>query len=184
MRVSRIAIVLLVIASLLVLVGCRMAPLGAPSMSNSAAPAIPQAEAGKLTLAGVWARPAPLAGGNGAIYMTVLNGLDQDVQLVSAASTAANVVETHETVEDNGVMKMNMLPDGFPIPAGSALELKPGGKHIMLIGLVQPLNPGDEITVTLNFDTGDVMTVTAPVKDMGGMDAGGMNMGGMATPTP
>ncbi|MEI2726749.1 MAG: copper chaperone PCu(A)C [Verrucomicrobiota bacterium] len=158
---------------------------------------LPQPEAGKLTVVDVRARPAPLAGGNGAVYMTVLNGLDTPVRLVSAASAAADVVETHETMEEQGVMKMVMMPDGFEIPAGAALELKPGGKHIMLIGLAQPLNPGDSFEVTINFDNGETMTLTAPVVEMtmampmGNMQGSDMDMTapmqqgeGMATPAP
>ena len=201
MNFPRIATALLLVASLFVLAACRMAPMapgGAMPMAADATMApLPQPEAGKLTVVDVRARPAPLAGGNGAVYMTVLNGLDRTVRLVSAASMAAEVVETHETVEEQGVMKMVMLPDGYEIPAGEALELKPGGKHIMLIGLAQPLNPGDSFEVTLNFDDGEAMTVTAPVVEMtmsmpmGNMQGSDMDMTapmeqgeGMATPTP
>ena len=193
MKFSRIATALLLVAALFVLVACRIAPMAAPATS---AP-LPQPEAGKLTVVDVRARPAPLAGGNGAVYMTVLNGLDTPVRLVSAASAAADVVETHETMEEQGVMKMVMMPDGFEIPAGAALELKPGGKHIMLIGLAQPLNPGDSFEVTINFDNGESMTMTVPVVEMtmtmpmGNMQGSDMDMSapmqhseGMATPTP
>ena len=193
MKFSRIATALLLVAALFVLVACRIAPMAAPATS---AP-LPQPEAGKLTVVDVRARPAPLAGGNGAVYMTVLNGLDTPVRLVSAASAAADVVETHETMEEQGVMKMVMMPDGFEIPIGAALELKPGGKHIMLIGLAQPLNPGDSFEVTINFDNGESMTMTVPVVEMtmtmpmGNMQGSDMDMSapmqhseGMATPTP
>ena len=204
MKFSRIATALLLVAALFVLVACRIAPMAPGGAMPMAAPAtsapLPQPEAGKLTVVDVRARPAPLAGGNGAVYMTVLNGLDAPVRLVSAASAAADVVETHETVEDQGVMKMIMRPDGYAIPAGEALELKPGGKHIMLIGLAQPLNPGDSFEVTINFDNGESMTMTVPVVEMtmtmpmGATQGGDMDMAApmqhgdagqaMATPTP
>ncbi|MCB9139060.1 MAG: copper chaperone PCu(A)C [Caldilineaceae bacterium] len=128
---------------------------------------------GEITIVNVRARPAPMAGGTGAVYMTVLNGLEEDVQFVSAESPAANVVELHETVNDNGVMRMVPQPDGYPIPAGGSVELMPGGKHIMLIDLVAPLATGSEIELTLNFDNGESMTVTVPVVEMDGMP---MNM--------
>ena len=79
-------------------------------------------------------------------------------------------------------------------------ELKPGGKHIMLIGLAQPLNPGDSFEVTINFDNGESMTMTVPVVEMtmtmpmGATQGGDMDMAApmqhgdagqaMATPTP
>lgn len=151
--------------------GCTALPMqpgGAMNDMNAMATAapLPEPEPGKLTIVDVRARPAPLAGGTGAVYFTVLNGLDTDVQLVSASSPAANVVETHETVSENGVMKMMPLPDGYTVPAGEALELKPGGKHIMLIDVVKPLAPGDELSLTVNFDNGESMELTVPVLDM------------------
>lgn len=200
MKMTRMATALLLVAAMLALAACRMGPVGSMPMASGdaamtePAPA-PQPEPGTLTVIDVRARPAPLAGGNGAAYMTVLNGLDVPVRLASAASAAAEFVETHETMEEQGVMKMVMLPDGYEIPAGAVLELKPGGKHIMLIGLAQPLNLGDSFELTLNFDNGESMTVTVPVVEMtmpmGAMPAGDMDMsapmehgGAMATPTP
>lgn len=181
------------------LAGCTMLPMqsgGAmPGMDAMATEApLPEPEPGKLTIVDVRARPAPLAGGTGAVYFTVLNGLDTDVQLVSAASPAANVVETHETVAENGVMKMIPMPDGYPAPAGEALVLKPGGKHIMLIDVIEPLEPGDELSLTVNFDNGETIELTVPVLDMqmnmqmpdqaDDMEGHGMDHAMEATPTP
>jgi len=202
MKITRTATALLLVAAMFVLAACRLAPAGtmpmAPGDAAMTEPApLPEPEPGQLTVVDMRARPAPLEGGNGAAYMTVLNGLDVPVRLVSAASTVAEFVETHETMEEQGVMKMVMLPDGYEIPAGAVLELKPGGKHIMLIGLAQPLNLGDSFELTLSFDNGESMTVTVPVVEMtmtmpmGNMQGGDMDMsapmehgGAMATPTP
>ena len=154
------------------LAGCSALPMQQPAGAMPGADAmtieapLPEPEAGKLTIVDVRARPAPLAGGTGAVYLTVLNGLDADVQLVSAASPAANVVETHETVAEDGVMKMIPLPEGYTVPAGEALVLKPAGKHIMLIDVITPLAPGDEISLTVNFDNGEAFELTVPVLDM------------------
>jgi len=151
------------------LAGCmpvhQSAPMADMAAMTTEAP-LPEPEPGKLTIIDVRARPAPLVGGTGAIYLTVLNGLDSDVQLVSASSPVANVVETHETIAENGVMRMIPLPDGYTVPAGEALVLKPGGKHIMLIDIVEPLAPGDTVNLTVHFDNGESMEVTVPVLDM------------------
>ncbi len=150
-------------ASLLLwLAGCG--PMRGPQPAAQAT-AAPLPEAGVLAIVDARARPAPLPGGTSAIYFTVLNGLDQPVQLVSAASPAARAVETHETVAEEGVMKMIPLPDGYPVPAGTALILQPGGKHIMLIDLVEPLTPGDTIELTVTFDSGQVFELNVPVLD-------------------
>ncbi len=136
-------------------------------------------EPGKITLMNVRARPSPMAGGNGAVFMMVLNGLDEDVQFVSAVSPASEVVELHETINDEGVMRMVHQPDGYAIEAGGNVELKPGGKHVMLINLVEQLETGNEIELTINFSNGESQTLTVPIVDMQGempMDMEGMDM--------
>lgn len=153
--------------ALLILVGC-VAPM--PGVLTGSSTAVPAHEPvpGHLTVVDAVARPAPIAGGNGAVYLTVLNGLAEDVQLLSASSPAANVVELHETVDDGGVMRMVPHPEGFSVPAGGSVEMKPGGKHVMLIAVVQPLEPGDAVELSLAFSNGDSIALTAPVVDMGG----------------
>ncbi len=129
----------------------------------------PTPEAGVLDVVDVRARPAPLEGGNGAAYMTVRNGLDTAIRLSSAAGDVASAIELHETIDDNGVMKMEPHPEGFEIPPGSVLELKPGGKHVMLLGLGKPLAVGDTFELTLNFEGGEPITLTVPVVEIQGM---------------
>jgi copper(I)-binding protein len=128
---------------------------------------------GEITILNQRSRPSPMAAGNGAAYMLILNGLEEDVQVVSATSPAAAVVELHETIDDNGVMRMVPQPEGFAVPAGGSVELMPGGKHVMLIDLVDPLETGEEIEITLNFNNGESIDLTVPVVQMDGMP---MNM--------
>jgi periplasmic copper chaperone A len=112
------------------------------------------------------ARPSPMTTGNGAAYMKVVNPTEQADQLVSATSPAAAVVELHETVNDDGVMRMVPQLDGFAVPARSVVELKPGGKHVMFIDLVEPWVAGEEIQVTLHFQVAGDIQVTVPVVAM------------------
>ncbi len=83
--------------------------------------------------------PRRWLGGNGAVYLTVVNGTGVPDQLVSATSPLAATVEFHETVNDNGILRMQPQPDGFEIPAGGSLAFQPGGKHIMLVELSQAI---------------------------------------------
>ncbi len=148
--------------------GCTAVMPAAQPMAEAtmqAAP-LPIPEPGKVTVVDVRARPAPLEGGNGAAYFTVLNGLDTPVRLAGATGPIAAAVELHETVNDNGVMKMEPHPEGFEIPAGGVLELKPGGKHVMLLGLTKPLATGDSIDLTLNFEGSDAISLSVPVVEM------------------
>jgi copper(I)-binding protein len=101
--------------------------------------------------------------GNGAVYVTVTNRGGSPDALVGAATEAATSVELHETVHEGGVMKMRPRPR-FEVPAGSRLEMKPGGHHIMLLGLKRDLKPGDTVTVTVTFEKAGRMTVEAPVR--------------------
>ena len=160
-----------------------MMPAGQQMMEGTAAeplPPLPTPEPGILSVIDVRARPAPLEGGNGATFLTVLNGLDTAVRLISVQGDVANFIELHETTNDNGVMKMEPHPEGFEIPAGGVLQLQPGGKHVMLLGLVKPLQSGDSFDLTLNFEGSDAVTVTVPVVEMGA----GMMPSATATPQP
>lgn len=99
----------------------------------------------------------------------------QPARLVSASSPAAGVVEIHEMAMEGNVMRMRALP-GLDLPAGKTVELKPGGLHIMLIDLKQPLEPGKTVPVTLVVESGgkrESLEVKVPVRTLAGQPAGG-----------
>jgi copper(I)-binding protein len=94
---------------------------------------------------------------------------DKGTRLVSASSPVAGVVEIHEMKMDGGVMKMRAIP-GLDLPAGTAVELKPGGYHVMLMNLKQTLNAGESVPITLVFEDADkqrrTLEVKAPVRPL------------------
>ena len=94
----------------------------------------------------------------------------QGGKLVSASSPVAGVVEVHEMAMSGDVMKMRALPNGLDLPAGKAVELKPGGFHIMLMDLKQQLKAGDTVPVTLVIEGADkkreTVEIKAPVRAM------------------
>jgi periplasmic copper chaperone A len=94
----------------------------------------------------------------------------QGGKLVSASSPVAGVVEIHEMAMSGDVMKMRALPNGLDLPAGKAVELKPGGYHVMLMDLKQQLKAGDMVPVTLVIEGADkkreTVEIKAPVKAM------------------
>jgi copper(I)-binding protein len=131
----------------------------------------PTLSPGQLSVIDAVAYPAPLAGGNGAVYFTIYNGTEREQRLVTATSPTAQTIELHESIDDNGVMRMIHHPDGFAIPVGADLTLEPGGKHLMLVGLAAPLEVGDTISVTLHFEDAEPIPLSVPV-DAHGADAG------------
>lgn len=94
-----------------------------------------------------------MSGKNGAIFMSIKNGLDADIKLISASSSVSDSVELHTHKMVDGMMAMTRL-NSIDIPKNSEVELRPGGLHIMLMGLKKPLNVGDSVDLVLNFNTG------------------------------
>lgn len=95
-------------------------------------------------------------------FMIIQNAGADEVALVSATSTAAPKVEIHEVV--NGMMQPKA--GGVVIAPGTEAELKPGGDHLMLMGLTSPVAVGDEVALTLTFSDGQTIDVLAPVKEV------------------
>ena len=87
-------------------------------------------------------------------------------QLVGASTPVAANAQVHETINDNGIMKMRPVA-AVPIPPGQTVTLAPGGYHIMLIGLKHPLAAGQSFPLTLQFAHAPSVTVDVTVRAMG-----------------
>lgn len=123
---------------------------------------------------GYWMRTG-MKDGNSAAYMMLTNFTGKDVALIGASSDAAAAVEIHlSSMGADGMMKMEQQ-ESVAVPAGKALELKPGSYHVMFIGLTKDLAVGDEVTLTLHFDGYDDLTLTVPVQDAANMGGSGMD---------
>ncbi len=85
-------------------------------------------------------------------------------KLVSVSSPVAGLVEIHEMSMDGNVMKMRALPNGLELPAGKPVALKPGGFHVMLLELKQPLKAGDIVPLSLVVEGSDKKRETVDVK--------------------
>lgn len=97
-----------------------------------------------------------------------------NARLVEAKSPVAGVVEIHEMAMENDIMKMRQIP-GLDLAAGRTTELKPGGYHVMLMDLKQPLKGGEQVPITLVFEDDAkkrfTQDVKAPVTALGGGNA-------------
>ncbi len=123
----------------------RLAPLVATALFAVATPA-----GADVTVTEAWTRAIPGQTSTGA-YMRLVSSAD--ATLVEVASPAARIVEIHEMRMDGGVMRMSAV-EKLPLPAGKAVQLSPGGYHVMLMGLREPLKEGGTLPLTLTVVDG------------------------------
>ena len=97
------------------------------------------------------------------VFGAIRNIGDEDLHLIGASSPVSERVELHETVPGGSGTMMQEREDGFIIPAGGELNLEPGGNHVMLMDLTDPITTGQDIQIVLEFDdhTDQVVTVSA-----------------------
>lgn len=117
-----------------------------------------------VTVEDPWGRPSPSSAENAAFYMQLDGAAENDV-LVSASTSACSVVELHETQMSDGVMSMQHLPQGIPVPAGETVALEPGGLHVMCMGVQNPLTAGEMIELELVFENSGTMTIEAEIRE-------------------
>jgi copper(I)-binding protein len=118
-----------------------------------------------------WARATPGMAKNGGAYLTVVNAGKSRDRLVAATADVAKRVEVHTHINDNGIMRMRQV-DGIDLPAGGTIQMKPGGYHVMLIGLHKPLKKGERFPVTLVFEKAGEVKTSVEVRSVGAMGSG------------
>ena len=119
----------------------------------------------RLEITNVWARPGRVDGVS-AIYMNILNGFSESDTLISLSSPITDMVEVHETYEEEDGM-MGMRSAGTIVaPAKSTLLLEPGGLHVMLMQLNRELTEGDSLELTVEFAKAGEITMIVPVQPM------------------
>jgi copper(I)-binding protein len=148
----------------LILSACLVSALAVPAL----------AQTGPITLDHVWARATPPGAKTGAIYMTITDTGAPD-RLTGASTPVAATAEVHETTNDNGVMRMRPVGSLF-IQPGKPVTFRPGGYHLMLTGLKQPLTAGQSFPVTLTFEHAGPVSATVTVEKIGAGSMSGMHM--------
>ncbi len=108
-----------------------------------------------------WARPTVNGQAGGGGFLKITGGAAAD-KLVSASANVSKMVELHTMEMDGNVMRMRQV-DGIAVPAGGTVELKPGGLHIMFMGLTQTLKAGDKFPLTLKFEKAGEVKVDVQV---------------------
>ena len=124
------------------------------------------ASVGDLEIHHAWARAGARTAKAGAAFLSVVSMSGEADRLVSASSAAAEIVELHTHLNDNGVMRMRQV-EAIDIPAGEEVHLAPGGFHIMLIGLTRQLVEGESLDIELVFERAGPVELTVPVMGIG-----------------
>jgi copper(I)-binding protein len=119
---------------------------------------------GHIEINNPWARATPEGAGKGAAYLILKNHGTAPDKLIAAQSQIADRLELHEHIHEGGVMKMRKVSGGIAIPADGTVEFKPGGYHIMLLGLKQRLQEGQRFPMKLTFAKAGEITVDAQVE--------------------
>ena len=133
------------------------------------------APANAIRVTDAWSRPAAAGLPTGVAYLTLVNAGSATDRLMSAASPRAGRVGLHRSVMTAGVMRMDPVPDGLELPPGRPVALKPGGYHLMLVGLKGGLKLGDTYPLTLRFAHARPQTTIVQVRN-GAADMSSMAM--------
>ncbi len=135
----------------------------------------------KVRVENAWARPTtaassmdgmnatpgmpgmPDSGSSSAVYFVIINEGNQADTLIGTSTNVAKAAEMHETLIKNDVAEMDPVAR-VDIPAHGRIEFKPGGYHVMLLGLTQELKVGDTLKLTLQFEKSGTITLDVPIQ--------------------
>lgn len=141
---------------------------------------------GSLDISTAWARATPKGATIGGGYLKITNAGATADRLVGGSTVISGKFEVHEMSMSGGVMKMRPVSGGLEIKPGETVELKPGGVHIMFVGLKQQLQQGQHFKAALQFEKAGKVDVDFSVASIGATSSGGgaaapmsHDMGGM-----
>lgn len=127
---------------------------------------------GALKISAPWARATPKGAVVGGGYLTITNTGNSSDRLVSGTTDVSRRFELHQMSLDNGVMKMREVGQGVEIKPGEKVEFKPGGYHVMFMGLKQQLVQGQHFKATLQFEKAGKVDVEFAIEGLGAQAPG------------
>ncbi|MBP9158978.1 MAG: copper chaperone PCu(A)C [Sphingobium sp.] len=154
-----------------------LSALGALTLFATTAALAHDYKVGSLSIEHPWSRETAVGQKVGGGFMTITNKGSREDRLLSGTSPVAAEVQLHTMSMDGGIMRMRQVEGGIAVPAKGKLELKPGGYHIMFMGLKRPLKQGERLPVTLRFQRAGSVTVQVAVQPVG---SAGLMEGGHA----
>jgi copper(I)-binding protein len=124
-------------------------------------------KAGDLVISQAWSRATPTGAKVGGSYLTIENKGTAPDKLIGASSDVAGSMQVHEMSMTDGMMKMRPLENGLTIEPGKTIKLAPGGYHLMMMDLKNPLKQGDKLPITLEFEKAGKVQATFDVMGVG-----------------
>jgi len=122
---------------------------------------------GDLVISNAHTLATPPGARTAAGFMVIRNNGTTADRLIGGQATFAEITEVHQVSSSGGVSKMQRVRGGLEIPAGGEVKLKSGGYHMMFMQIAQQLEPGAEVTMTLNFEKAGKVVVVLPVMALG-----------------
>lgn len=112
-----------------------------------------------------WARSTPPGVGASAAYLRLHNDSTQTLLITQVRSDVSGSAQLHEMTLQDGVMRMRHLSSGLSLKPGETVQLKPGGLHVMLMDLKQPLRPGQTVLLQFSISDGRELSIAVPVRE-------------------
>jgi copper(I)-binding protein len=134
---------------------------------------------GSLEIIHPWARATPKGATVAGGYMKIVNHGTAPDRLIGGSTAGADKFEIHQMTMNDGVMKMRPLSNGLELKPGETVELKPGGYHLMFVGLKAPFEKGKRVKGTLRFEKAGTVDVEYAVTAIGATPSGGHDMNHM-----
>jgi copper(I)-binding protein len=128
-------------------------------------------KAGDIVVEAPWSRATPGKSTVGAGYMKITNTGKETDRLIGGSADIAKSFEVHEMAMSGDVMKLRHLAKGLEIKPGQTVELKPGGYHIMFMGLQKPLKQDETMKGTLVFERAGTIAVEYKIMPIGAQPA-------------
>lgn len=132
-------------------------------------------DGGGLRAEDAWARPTPGGATDGVVYLQLSSDQPETLVDVEVPAEVAASAELHTSDASGGAAHQHgaagsgeitmQAVDEVEVGAGSTIEFRPGGNHIMLIDLATPLELGDSFVATLWFASDRSLPVTVTVAD-------------------
>ena len=124
-----------------------------------------------IQIANAWARETVAGQTSTAAYLTIANNGAADDRLVAVSLPQPAKASVHATENSGGISRMREMSSGVAVPAGSTIELKPGGTHVMITGMQAPLRRGETLKLRLRFERSGEKPIDVPVAAASGPES-------------